>query len=63
MNVWNGYLYKDEKNLPKLNGVPNSIKCFLYDTKEECNKAATVWANKNKRSLKNYKETNKNCKL
>lgn len=55
-NAWNGYLYKDEKNLPTLNGVPNNIKCFIYDTKKECEDAATAWANQNPRKLKNYKE-------
>lgn len=55
-NAWNGCLTKTrDVVLIFQNGVPNHIKCFVYTTKEECTEAATIWANNNSRSLRNYK--------
>lgn len=55
-NAWNGCLYKEDGK-PKIfvNGIPNFIKCFVYNTKKECIEAATTWANNNPHSLNNYK--------
>jgi uncharacterized protein YegP (UPF0339 family) len=46
MECMNGYLVKSD-------GTNGIIKAFLYNTKEECETAATVWANSNPRQLKN----------
>lgn len=55
-DAWNGCLYKEDGAVKVfVNGVPNFVKCFVYNTKEECTTAATAWANANPRSLTNYK--------
>jgi hypothetical protein len=53
---WNGCLTRNhDEDHPRVNGMPNHIKCFVYFTKEECTKAATKWANKFNRQLNNFK--------
>lgn len=42
----NGYLVKTD-------GTAGFIKAFIYDTNEESEAAATLWANNHPRSLKN----------
>lgn len=58
LDAWGGYLTKDEDPKVKeyVNGISGSIKCFIYNTQEECTAAATAWANRNPRSLHNFKE-------
>ena len=55
-NAWNGYLTRDDGKTTRTytNGVPNNIKCFVENTREECIAAATLWANNHRHSLKNY---------
>jgi len=55
LEAWNGYLTKKEDDPDSLDGINNSIKCFVYNTKEESKKAARKWANSNPRKLHNYK--------
>lgn len=56
LKAWNGYL-------AKANGTAGYIKAFIYDTKEESLNAATIWANKNKSSLKNPRPKEKILKF
>lgn len=46
--AWNGYLTKHD-------GTSNHIKAFVYNTKTEAKNAATIWANRNTRKLRNYR--------
>ena len=56
MNCWNGCLTRNhEAYAPKVGKTYNFIKCFVYQTKDECIKAATKWANANRTKLHNYK--------
>lgn len=56
LDVWNGYLVKEDNSVKEFSkGIPNFIKCFVYNTKNECIKAATKWADNNYRKLNNYR--------
>lgn len=47
---WNGYLVKNSNTYWR----DGFIKAFIYKTPQECFEAATEWANKHPKSLKNY---------